>query len=139
MLFSMSSIVQPSKNITLKSCHSFLRSSFLIPEIFESPTMATVPFDHFTFVMLLLIWAELTHSFDFFLSDRSFRSACSPFVLRFKSLYVFPFEFTAVALLAFSCKLPFYWCYFCFFSFPDLVLFIVVAVFLVFTVSSYCY
>ena len=50
-----------------------------------------------------------------------------------RNLHVFPFEFSAIVLLAFHCKLPFHSCHFCFFGFFDLVIFVVVVV-LIFTV-----
>ena len=44
-------------------CLSVLRSPSLIPDIIEPPKMATAPFGHFTSATLLLMWAELIHSF----------------------------------------------------------------------------
>ena len=71
----MSSIVPPLKNLTFTLCLSVLRSSSFIPDIIESPTMATVPFGHFTSVTLLyyLILCE--------------RSVCLP-ILRFKKFFI---------------------------------------------------
>ena len=87
----MSSLVPHLKNL-FTSCLSVLTSSSLIPDIIESPTMAAVPFGHFLSVTLLLILAELIHSFDLFLCDRSFWSACSSYFLRFKKFVCFSFR-----------------------------------------------
>ena len=86
ILSSMSSIVPPLKKVTFTFCLSVLRSSSLIPDITESPTMATVRFGHFTSATLLLIWAELMHLFDLFLCNRLIWSACSSYVLRLENL-----------------------------------------------------
>ena len=102
ILSSMSSIVPPLKKLTFTLCLSVLRSSSLIPDIIESPTMATVPFGYFTSVDLLLIWAELIYSFDLFLCDRSAWFACSSYVLRFKKIVCFSFRISSNCSCSFS-------------------------------------
>ena len=79
ILSSMSSIVPPPKKLTFTLSLSVLRNSSLIPDITESPAMATVRFGHF-------ISATLMHLFDLFLCNRLIWSACSSYVLRFKNL-----------------------------------------------------
>ena len=84
ILSSMFSIVPPLKKLTFTLCLSVLRSSSLIPDISQSPTMATVRFGHFASATLLLILPELMHLFDLFQCNRLIWSACSSYVLRFK-------------------------------------------------------
>ena len=77
-----------SKKLYFYIVFIFLRSSSIIPDTIESPTMAAVPSGHFTSVncnvhSFLLICVELIRSFDLFLLDRSFWSACSSYVLIF--------------------------------------------------------
>ena len=78
-----------------KSLSSISRVVFLF-YIIESPTMAIVPFGHFTSVTLLLIWAELLYPFDLFLCGRSVWSTCSSYVLsRFKKFVCFSFRISS--------------------------------------------
>ena len=85
ILSSMFSIVPPLKKLTFTLCLSVLRSSSLIPDISQSPTVATVRFGHFASATLLLILPELMHLFDLFQCNRLIWSACSAYVLRFKN------------------------------------------------------
>ena len=121
----MPSIIPPLKNLIFTLFLYVLRSSSLIPDIVESPTMATAPFGHFTSVTLLLIWAELIHSFDLFLCDRSVWSAYFSYALRFKKFLFFLSNFLQLYLQLFvvncffiSAIIFFYCCHCsCFYSY----------------------
>ena len=133
----MSSIVPPLKNLTFTLCLSVLRSSSLIPNNIESPTKAKIHFGHFTFVTLLLIWAELIDSFDLFLCDRSIWAACSSYLLGFKEEFMFFLSnFLQLCFQLFVVNCLFISVIIVLFSISDLVIFVVVIVIvIVFTVT----